>query len=78
MVRYYKIRKNYSRVQPPCGPTFTGVHVSNLLLCYVIQMFFVTSVLHVHLMIWDDVNLVEAAVNKCLQVWETIHPEKVC
>ncbi|XP_024020426.1 sister chromatid cohesion protein SCC4 isoform X2 [Morus notabilis] len=41
-----------------------------------LQMFFVTSVLHVHLMIWDDVNLVEAAVNKCLQVWETIHPEK--
>lgn len=41
-----------------------------------LQMFFVTSILHVHLMLWDDVNLVEAAVNKCQQVWETIHPEK--
>ena len=41
-------------------------------------MFFVTSILHVHLMLWDDVNLVEAAVNQCDQVWQTIQSENVC
>lgn len=46
--------------------------------CYVIQMFFAASILHVHLMQWDDMNLVEAAVNQCDEVWETIRPENVC
>ncbi|KAF5954539.1 hypothetical protein HYC85_007395 [Camellia sinensis] len=41
-----------------------------------LQMFFATSILHVHLMQWDDVNLVERAVNKCNEVWESIQPEK--
>ncbi|PON75854.1 Cohesin loading factor [Trema orientale] len=39
-----------------------------------LQMFFAASILHVHLMQWDDMNLVEAAVNRCDQVWETIQP----
>lgn len=42
-----------------------------------LQMFFATSILHVHLMQWDDVNLVEGAVNKCKEVWESIQPDKV-
>lgn len=41
------------------------------------QMFFATSVLHVHLMQWDDVNLVERAVNKCDEVWESVEADKV-
>lgn len=41
------------------------------------QMFFATSVLHVHLMQWDDENLVEQAVNRCDHVWESIDPNKV-
>ncbi|KAI8574138.1 hypothetical protein RHMOL_Rhmol01G0331200 [Rhododendron molle] len=41
-----------------------------------LQMFFATSILHVHLMQWDDVNLVEGAVNKCNEVWESIQPDK--
>uniref|UniRef100_A0A2N9HSB0 Uncharacterized protein n=1 Tax=Fagus sylvatica TaxID=28930 RepID=A0A2N9HSB0_FAGSY len=32
-----------------------------------LQMFFATSILHVHLMQWDDENLVEQAVNRCDQ-----------
>ncbi|PSS14160.1 MAU2 chromatid cohesion factor like [Actinidia chinensis var. chinensis] len=41
-----------------------------------LQMFFATSILHVHLMHWDDVNLVEGAVKKCNEVWESIQPDK--
>ena len=40
-------------------------------------MFFATSILHVHLMQWDDENLVEQAVNRCDQVWESIEQNKV-
>lgn len=40
-------------------------------------MFFATSILHVHLMQWDDVSLVEQAVNKCNVVWESIELDKV-
>ncbi|XP_034687707.1 sister chromatid cohesion protein SCC4 isoform X4 [Vitis riparia] len=46
-------------------------------ICYIeLQMFFATSILHVHLMQWDDVNLVERAVNKCNEVWDSIEPDK--
>ncbi|XP_027333798.1 sister chromatid cohesion protein SCC4 isoform X2 [Abrus precatorius] len=41
-----------------------------------LQMFFATSILHVHLMQWDDDNLVEQAVNKCNEIWELIGPDK--
>lgn len=41
-----------------------------------LQMFFATSVLHVHLMQWVDLNLVEKAVEKCNEVWELITPDK--
>jgi len=41
------------------------------------QMFFATSILHVRLMQWDDDNLVEQAVNKCNEIWESIDPDKV-
>ncbi|GFZ13389.1 tetratricopeptide repeat (TPR)-like superfamily protein [Actinidia rufa] len=41
-----------------------------------LQMFFATSILHVHLMHWDDVNLVGGAVKKCNEVWESIQPDK--
>ncbi|OVA02200.1 Cohesin loading factor [Macleaya cordata] len=41
-----------------------------------LQMFFATSMLHVHLMQWDDVNSVERAAEKCNEVWEFIQPDK--
>ncbi|KAI9100114.1 hypothetical protein K1719_024332 [Acacia pycnantha] len=37
-----------------------------------LQMFFATSILHVHLMQWDDDKLVEQAVNKCNKIWDSI------
>ncbi|KAJ4979109.1 hypothetical protein NE237_009889 [Protea cynaroides] len=46
-------------------------------ICYPeLQMFFATSILHMHLMHWDDVNSVERAVEKCDEVWEFIPPDK--
>uniref|UniRef100_A0A0A0L4R7 Uncharacterized protein n=1 Tax=Cucumis sativus TaxID=3659 RepID=A0A0A0L4R7_CUCSA len=46
-------------------------------ICYPeLQMFFATSILHVHLMQWYDDNSVQQAVNKCDEVWESIEPEK--
>ncbi|KAL4587868.1 hypothetical protein LXL04_000743 [Taraxacum kok-saghyz] len=41
-----------------------------------LQMFFATSVLHVHLMQWDDGTLVENAVNRCNDIWESIDTDK--
>ncbi|XP_028752776.1 sister chromatid cohesion protein SCC4 isoform X3 [Neltuma alba] len=41
-----------------------------------LQMFFATSILHVHLMQWDDDKLVELAVNKCNEIWESIESNK--
>ncbi|KVI03704.1 sister chromatid cohesion protein SCC4 isoform X2 [Cynara cardunculus var. scolymus] len=41
-----------------------------------LQMFFATSVLHVHLMQWEDGSLVEGAVNRCNGVWESIDHDK--
>lgn len=41
------------------------------------QMFFATSILHVHLMQWDEDSLVEQAVNKCNEIWDSIGPDKV-
>uniref|UniRef100_A0A7N0V5S2 Sister chromatid cohesion protein SCC4 n=1 Tax=Kalanchoe fedtschenkoi TaxID=63787 RepID=A0A7N0V5S2_KALFE len=41
-----------------------------------LQMFFVSSTLHVHLMQWEDVSVVASAVNRCSQVWESIEPDK--
>ncbi|XP_027940567.1 sister chromatid cohesion protein SCC4 [Vigna unguiculata] len=41
-----------------------------------LQMFFATSILHVRLMQWDDDNLVEQAVNKCNEIWESIDLDK--
>ncbi|KAK7276148.1 hypothetical protein RIF29_17281 [Crotalaria pallida] len=46
-------------------------------ICYPeLQMFFATSILHVHLMQWDEDSLVEQAVNKCNDIWDSIGPEK--
>ncbi|KAI4307759.1 hypothetical protein L6164_030908 [Bauhinia variegata] len=46
-------------------------------ICYPeLQMFFATSILHVHLMQWDDDKLVEQAVNKCNEIWDSIEPDK--
>ncbi|XP_062081664.1 sister chromatid cohesion protein SCC4 [Humulus lupulus] len=52
-----------------------GYHCATQICYPELQMFFAASILHVHLMQWDDMNLVEAAVNQCDQVWETIRPE---
>ncbi|KAM7521957.1 hypothetical protein LguiA_011859 [Lonicera macranthoides] len=41
-----------------------------------LQMFFATSILHVHLMQWDDVSLVEGAVTRCSVIWESIELDK--
>lgn len=51
-----------------------GVYV--IYLCWG-QMFFATSVLHVHLMQWEDGSLVEGAVSRCNDVWESIDPDRV-
>lgn len=64
------------------SPTTTSIYIlghccSTHLPVAVHQMFFATSVLHVHLMQWDDENLVEQAVNRCDHVWESIDPNKV-
>ncbi|MED6204421.1 cohesin-loading factor complex subunit scc4 [Stylosanthes scabra] len=46
-------------------------------ICYPeLQMFFATSILHVHLMQWDNDNLVEQAVKKCNDIWQSIEPDK--
>lgn len=42
----------------------------------VLQMFFATSILHVHLVQWEDVKSVESAVNRCDEVWGSIDPDK--
>ncbi|CAI9107191.1 OLC1v1006495C3 [Oldenlandia corymbosa var. corymbosa] len=47
-------------------------------MCYQeLQMYFAASILHVHLMQWIDVNLVEGAVNRCKLIWESFSPDKV-
>ncbi|XP_052185588.1 sister chromatid cohesion protein SCC4 [Diospyros lotus] len=53
-----------------------GYNCSSQMFYPELQMFFATSILHVHLMQWDDVNLVERAVNNCHVVWESIQPDK--
>ncbi|KAK1283245.1 hypothetical protein QJS10_CPB21g01774 [Acorus calamus] len=41
-----------------------------------LQMFFATSMLHVHLMQWDDESSVERAAERCNEVWELIQPDQ--
>ncbi|OWM68702.1 hypothetical protein CDL15_Pgr024889 [Punica granatum] len=41
-----------------------------------LEMFFVTSTLHVHLMQWEDENVIASAVSKCDEAWASIHPER--
>ncbi|EEF29458.1 conserved hypothetical protein [Ricinus communis] len=42
----------------------------------VAQMFFATSVLHVHLMQWCDDNLVQTALHRCDHLWDALGPER--
>ncbi|KAL4190091.1 hypothetical protein AMTRI_Chr08g210330 [Amborella trichopoda] len=39
-----------------------------------LQLVFATSVLHLHLMQWEDVNAVKRAVEKCDEVWASVPP----
>lgn len=42
-------------------------------LCYPeLQMFFATSVLHVHLIQWSDGSLVQSALRRCDELWESL------
>ncbi|GFP98752.1 maU2 chromatid cohesion factor homolog [Phtheirospermum japonicum] len=41
-----------------------------------LQMFFATSILHVHVMQWESTNLVEESVSRCNMIWESIEPDK--
>ncbi|KAL3616254.1 cohesin-loading factor complex subunit scc4 [Castilleja foliolosa] len=41
-----------------------------------LQMFFATSILHVHVMQWESTNQVEESVNRCNVIWESIEPDK--
>ncbi|XP_031255430.1 sister chromatid cohesion protein SCC4 [Pistacia vera] len=41
-----------------------------------LQMFFATSILHVHLMQWDDDISVQIAMKKCDEVWKSIDPNR--
>ncbi|KAJ9167418.1 hypothetical protein P3X46_022072 [Hevea brasiliensis] len=46
-------------------------------ICYPeLQMFFATSVLHVHLMQWCDDNLVQSALNRCDVLWDSLGSER--
>lgn len=46
-------------------------------LCYPeLQMFFATSVLHVHLMQWYDDNSVQSALRRCDDLWESLGPDR--
>ncbi|KAK1403686.1 hypothetical protein POM88_003291 [Heracleum sosnowskyi] len=60
-LHYPKLQVSISFFNPlPYSLSF----ISCLLLYSAPQMFFATSILHVHLMQWDDVSLVEQAVNQ--------------
>ncbi|KAL1541017.1 sister chromatid cohesion protein SCC4 [Salvia divinorum] len=41
-----------------------------------LQMFFATSILHVHVIQWDSTSLVEESVNGCNLIWESLEPDK--
>uniref|UniRef100_A0A1D1Z995 MAU2 chromatid cohesion factor n=1 Tax=Anthurium amnicola TaxID=1678845 RepID=A0A1D1Z995_9ARAE len=42
-------------------------------MCYPeLQMFFATSALHVHLLQWEDTSLVQKALLRCSEIWESI------
>ncbi|KAK4785505.1 hypothetical protein SAY86_002194 [Trapa natans] len=41
-----------------------------------LQMFFVISTLHVHLMQWEDDSVIASAVSRCDEAWASIHPDK--
>ncbi|MQM18664.1 hypothetical protein Taro_051659, partial [Colocasia esculenta] len=41
-----------------------------------LQMYFATSILHVHLLQWQDTSLVQRAVLRCSEVWESIPPDQ--
>ncbi|KAK1570909.1 hypothetical protein Q3G72_008932 [Acer saccharum] len=41
-----------------------------------LQMFFTTFILHVHLMQWEDENLIAQAINQCNVIWESIDPNQ--
>ncbi|CAI0560539.1 unnamed protein product [Linum tenue] len=41
-----------------------------------LQMFFATSILHVHLMQWPDDNLVQSALHRCDEIWGSLSPDK--
>ncbi|XP_051131717.1 sister chromatid cohesion protein SCC4 isoform X2 [Andrographis paniculata] len=46
-------------------------------MCYPeLQMFFATSILHVHLMQWESTSLVQESVSRCNAIWESIEPDK--
>ncbi|XP_047253020.1 sister chromatid cohesion protein SCC4 isoform X2 [Capsicum annuum] len=46
-------------------------------MCYPeLQMFFATSILHVHLMQWENESSVQDALNRCNVIWESIESVK--
>ncbi|RAL42289.1 hypothetical protein DM860_012072 [Cuscuta australis] len=48
-------------------------------MCYPeLQMFFATSILHVHLMQGENASVVQEVVNQCNLIWESIELDKQC
>nr|GLL42851.1 uncharacterized protein LOC109162714 [Ipomoea trifida] len=46
-------------------------------MCYPeLQMFFASSILHVHLMQWENASTIQEVVNKCNLIWESIDQNK--
>ncbi|CAH9114317.1 unnamed protein product [Cuscuta epithymum] len=46
-------------------------------MCYSeLQMFFATSILHVHLMQWNNASVVQEDVKRCNLIWESIDSDK--
>lgn len=40
-------------------------------------MFFATSILHVHLMQWEDESMIANSIGLCDLIWESIDPNRV-
>ncbi|XP_047330261.1 sister chromatid cohesion protein SCC4 [Impatiens glandulifera] len=53
-----------------------GYKWASEMLCPELQMFFATSMLHVHLMMCDDQSTTETAIKNCNELWDSIEEGK--
>ncbi|CAN0876865.1 Sister chromatid cohesion protein SCC4 [Linum grandiflorum] len=66
-------------IEGDCSSAFSALesgYAAATQLCYPqLQMFFAASVLHVHLMQWDDDSLVQTALHRCDEIWGSLSPD---